>query len=204
MKFRIDLKVLFFFVLFFFTKQLKIYLIIMGFALLHELSHLIVGMIFKFKINELKLMPFGFFIKMQPNFDDYKTKILRSNMVDVKKIFIAIAGPLFNFICIFFIKNKIIIYSNLVVLIFNIIPIYPLDGGRILKSIFRVFLGKNKSEKITIFTANFLTIVCTIVGIAVFASWQNISLLLFLMYLWYLVINENKRYKLKQKIMKIC
>ena len=203
MKFRIDLKILFFLVLFFFTKQLKIYLIIMGFATLHEFMHLIVGKILNFKIQEIQLMPLGLSLKMQPNFDDYKKKFLKTNIIDIKYFFVAIAGPLFNLICIIIfgnIGNQILMYSNLIILILNSIPIYPLDGGRALKSILRIFIGADKTENIINYIMNVLIIICTIFGSVLMLYLNNIAILLILIYLWDLVIKENKRYKLRKKV----
>ena len=40
MRFRIDLKIFLFIILFYFTKQIEIYAMIMFFAILHELGHL--------------------------------------------------------------------------------------------------------------------------------------------------------------------
>ena len=41
MKFRIDLKIFAFLILFYFTRQIEIYALIMLFAIIHELSHLV-------------------------------------------------------------------------------------------------------------------------------------------------------------------
>ena len=43
MKFKIDLKIFLFAILFYFTKQIQIYAILKIFALIHELGHLIAG-----------------------------------------------------------------------------------------------------------------------------------------------------------------
>ena len=71
MKFRIDLKILFFLVLFLITGQIKLYFIVMIFALLHELAHLITGLILGFKLQEIELIPFGFWIRLKPKIKDY-------------------------------------------------------------------------------------------------------------------------------------
>ena len=44
-------------------------------------------------------------------------------------------------------KGLMVIYSNLLLMIFNLLPIYPLDGGRIIKGILHIILGKVKAEK---------------------------------------------------------
>ena len=59
MIFRIDLKIIFFLILFYFTKQIKIYSLIMCFAIAHELSHLLAGIILKMKVRNITLMPLG-------------------------------------------------------------------------------------------------------------------------------------------------
>jgi Zn-dependent protease len=71
---------------------------------------------------------------------------------------------------------------NLMLLIFNILPIYPLDGGQILQAILWVFLGRATSLKIT---AGFGLLVAAVVAIpllllrewwllliAAFVAWQ--------------------------------
>ena len=115
MKFRIDLKILFFLVLFLLTGQLNIYLIVMVFAFLHEIAHLVVGFILGFKPEELEIMPFGFWISLRPKIEDYNKSILKSNVIELKYIFVAVAGPLLNAILvILFSKSNLhlVIYSN--------------------------------------------------------------------------------------------
>ena len=45
MRFRIDLKIFIFLVLFYFTKQIELYGYMMFFAFIHELGHLITGLL---------------------------------------------------------------------------------------------------------------------------------------------------------------
>ena len=59
MKFRIDLKIFIFLIIFYFTKQIEIYSILMLFALVHELGHLLAGLLVGMKPEKLELMPFG-------------------------------------------------------------------------------------------------------------------------------------------------
>ena len=199
MKFRIDLKILFFLILFLITGQIEIYIIAMIFALLHELVHVLVGIILKFKLQEIELMPLGFWASLQPNYKDYKRKIKKSNIVEVKKIAIAIAGPLLNLVFSFILKD-ILAYSNLIIFILNMIPIYPLDGGRIVQSLSRIYLGKQKADKFVNVLANIVVILLTIVGSIAILYLKNIAIVLILAYIWELVIRENKRFEIKQKI----
>ena len=59
MRFRIDLKIFIFLIIFYFTKQIEIYAMIMLFALIHELGHLLAGILMGMKPEKIELMPFG-------------------------------------------------------------------------------------------------------------------------------------------------
>lgn len=199
MTFRIDLKIIFFLCLFFLSKQLNIYLIVMIFSFLHECAHIIVGKILGFKVNQIELMPFGFSTQMEANVKEYNKKVKKSNLVEFKKIFVVLAGPLMNllmaiFLCILNkyieIKNiNIYIYSNLILFLFNILPIYPLDGGRILKGILKIFLGYVKGEKITKIVTKSTVVLLTVISSILILKIKNIAIVLILIYLWILIWN---------------
>lgn len=223
MKFRIDLKILFFLVLFFITGQLKLYLLVMLFALLHELAHLLMGILLHFRPEEIEIMPFGFWMSLKPRIEDFKKCILKSNLVELKYIFIAAAGPLLNFILIIVFSNsnlisgdmlnrsdpiftfrQMAIYSNFLLFMLNLVPIYPLDGGRIFQSILRIFIGKKHADESMNIIANVSIIILTIAGSIAILYLKNIAVLLILAYLWELVIRENRRFKLKKKVFEIA
>ena len=135
MVFRIDLKIFIFFILYYFTRQIRFFTLVMIFAFIHEMGHLLAGIILKMKVKQISIMPVGFSIQFAINQSDYNEKILNANRLEVKKLIVAIAGPLTNILIILvslLVKIKLeyqhlIIYSNLVIFIFNLLPIYPLD-----------------------------------------------------------------------------
>ena len=129
-------------------------------AFVHETSHCIGAIIFKININSITFLPFGFYADMD-------------NLYDVKwykEIIIVLLGPLSFFVSYFLLKYlyinnyiSFLLYSeasktNLFILIFNLLPIYPLDGYRIIKIIF----GFLFSEKRVLKSTNIISLITTV------------------------------------------
>ncbi len=210
MRFRIDLKIFIFFILFYFTRQIEVYALIMIFALIHELGHLLAGLIMGMKPEKIEIMPFGVSISFKINVKEYNMKIKKANILEIKKIMVALAGPVTNFIIILIacnlnfnmVRNILIIYINFLIMIFNLLPIYPLDGGRILKGILHIVKGKRKAEKYTNIISKITVIVITAISSILILYIQNISIFLIDIYIWYLVIKEDFKYKNREEIYK--
>ena len=209
MRFRIDLKIFIFLIIFYFTKQIEIYAMIMLFALIHELGHLLAGILMGMKPEKIELMPFGVSISFKIKVEEYNKKIKKGNMLEIKKILVALAGPLTNFIIIVIASNinidlfkaLIIIYTNFLIMIFNLLPIYPLDGGRILKGILHINFGIQKSEFYTNIISKITVTIITILSSVLILYIHNIAIALIDMYLWYLIIKEDIIYKKREKIL---
>ncbi len=200
MRFRIDLKIFIFLVLFYLTKQIELYATIMIFCIIHELGHLIAGLSLGMRPEKIELMPFGLSISFKLYPKDYNKKIKMGNLLELKKILVAISGPLTNLILIIFFNNvnlkiisqEIAIYSNILIMLFNLIPIYPLDGGRIIKSLLNIHYGRKKSYKYSNEISNIAIILLTIISSIAIYYFKNISILLIISFLWMLVIKENR------------
>ena len=206
MKFRIDLKIFILVILFFITNQIKIYAMIMLFAIIHEFGHLFSGILLGMRPTKIEVKPFGVSIDFDITRKDYNIKIRKGNLLEVKKIFVALAGPitniliitiliLFNIFNINYYDKMIMIFSNVTLIIFNIFPIYPLDGGRILKSLIYIFKGKQTAEKY-IYRISYITLIMiTIISSIAILYLKNIAIFLIVIFLWGLQMKEHMIYK---------
>ena len=111
---------------------------------LHEIGHILAILYYNLKIEYLSFMGFG--AKISTNYEECEDK---------QKIVINLAGPLVNMImaviCSIFPRWLYIVYFlkvNIYICLFNILPINPLDGSKILEVILDKTLGYNKSRRI--------------------------------------------------------
>lgn len=209
MRFRIDIKIFLISAIFCITNQIHIYMLTMVFALIHELGHLFAGILLKMKPEKIEIIPTGVAISFKLDVKQINKKIYKGNMLDIKKILVALSGPITNLLIIIItinmnvIEKQNIIYANLLILIFNLIPIYPLDGGRIIKGVFNIMFGKKQTIKNIRFLSVINFIILTLVGIILLISNCNFAIIVILAYIWVLVIKEYKIFKQKEKIYKI-
>lgn len=179
-------------------------------AIEHECAHAFAAAKLGYKLNKIVLMPFGAVIDgdMRANFKD--------------EIVVALWGPLSNlFTAAFFAAvwwfeptvyafTDTAYFSSLSIALVNLLPAYPLDGGRILRSLLaKVFskkqaveeLAERKAERIckgiTLFFSLFL-----FVGFFVNLSWDryNPSMFLFALFLLFSGLGNKRKTAVYEKM----
>lgn len=154
--------------------------------LVHELGHIIMSLILKWKIDRIIILPFGGLTKYN--------EIINKPLIE--EFLVGISGILFQIIFYKFIHDyidyKYFSPINYFIIIFNLIPIYPLDGSKILNVLF---------NKITSFKNSILlTVVVSYLCIIVLSLFLfNINKLLFMIFV-FLFMEVNKLYKEKELI----
>lgn len=166
------------------------------FVFIHECAHYITAKLLKYNINSLEIFPFGGVLKIN-----------ESIIVNpFHEILISIAGPLSNIVFAFIFNNIIKINNignynlllecieiNLMIGIFNLLPIIPLDGGRIVRAYLSMVLGYRKSVKIIMIISKTLCILLFCLGIYLYTSYKlNIIVSILAMYIYFIVCKEKE------------
>lgn len=148
-------------------------------VLFHEFCHIVTLLLFRKKICSIKIGLFGAQIN---------TEILEPFVELVS----ASAGPLGGVLLMIFIRAyPQLSICALVQSIFNLLPIYPMDGGRIIHGLFSMFFNDEKTKKlcnrIEVITYIFLLLI--LLFLMVISGWYFLCGVIFLPVLRQILIN---------------
>jgi len=125
----------------FFLKFQVEFLLAFGIIVLHELAHVFTAGLIGIKLARFEILPFG-----------VSTKFKREEFDPAEEIVFSAAGPFLNF-CLFFLffylNNEFLMMINAALFITNILPIVPLDGGRIIRAILTIKWNTIKAYNFT-------------------------------------------------------
>lgn len=165
------------------TGKLKFFICYYMFILMHEISHVIVALALKEDVKEITLLPVGIYAS------------LPKKITNKKELIISLAGPLASFLFANLLNNETFIMMNLFICIFNLIPIYPLDGGRILRCILMFFTSYSTTKKITFAISKFFVITLLLISIISAAYFKNYYMAILSIYIFYIAKDEIKKDK---------
>lgn len=202
MKVRFDYKILIIICIFIITKQINLYLLLLFFTALHEVGHIVIAKILNQKIYIINILPVGLSVQLGININDYNNKFLKARIINLKKVLIGIAGPLTSLLIVYiiyffrintyFFNTEVLVYSNLLICLFNILPIYPMDGELVIRNLLKIICGMQLGNKIARIISHSTLIIITVVSSIVILKVHNIGIFLILVYLWYRFFKDKR------------
>lgn len=120
----------------------KWYLSALFIVCIHELCHLLMAYYFHFHIEKIEILPFGAYLSL----NDFFFHSIK------EEICVVLAGPSSHLFMGWVINTFIdgvyhdyLISINTAIFFFNLLPIYPLDGGRVIGLVLQNFIDLKKA-----------------------------------------------------------
>lgn len=171
-----------------FTGLFKQFLIMYLIIIVHEFGHIFFALIFKYKIIKINIYPFGGYSIFQNDL----------NISFIKEFLVFLGGILFQFILYLIFKYNINNYSfiykvfinyNTSIILFNLIPIIPLDGSKVINILLNNFISFKYAHLITIYISYIF------VFILIVLFYNNLNMNIMILLLLFLLIKEHKIHK---------
>ena len=148
-------------------------LAVFGCVLLHELGHAMAARRYGIRTRDIVLLPIGGVARLQ-----------RMPERPSQEVVVALAGPAVNVViaatlaAIFRLLSdphplvadalQALLYVNLLMLGFNLIPAFPMDGGRVLRALLAMRMSYVRATRIAAGVGQAIALVFAVVGFAVF------------------------------------
>jgi stage IV sporulation protein FB len=158
--------------------------------------------VLKIRTSRIILTPLGIMAKIE-----------YSNIEFLKEFLIAVLGPLSNFLMAaagYYINSyfgdnssymSFFILCNISLGLLNLLPVLPLDGGRIVKNVLLKKCGYNIASKVFSTVSKVTAIFLVIAGLYQFLNtWYNLSLISIGIFI-YLSIYKERQYMLNESLM---
>lgn len=163
----------------FITGLFRFFITISIIIIIHEIGHILGMIYYKWNIKKIILLPFGGVIITE----ELLNKSLNEELI------ITLLGPLFQIIFTLLINNSYLSMISYPLLIFNLMPIIPLDGSKIINNILNRIFSIQKSYIISMYISTLLIVISLLL-------YKNLVLLIIYLFLIKETIKyyQNKNY----------
>lgn len=166
---------------------------------IHELFHLFAALLLGVRVKSVIVMPFGITLRLQ---DGYIRQ-------PYKEVLVCLAGPFANVLMLMAVQllrelfpwaeQSLFFFAGLnwAMLLLNLLPVLPLDGGRVLKALLTHSWGfVNAFNLLRRLTRVFAVILFVMGGILLVVTRLNVTLLLIGGFLFFHILEENQNNQL--------
>ncbi|MED3660986.1 M50 family metallopeptidase [Ureibacillus terrenus] len=160
------------------------YALILSSLLIHEFGHILVAWLLGVKVQRCVIMPYGGEIELEGGYA----------LSPQKQLLISLGGPIATVCCMLVapfldpLLAKPLIKIQMILLLINLIPVWPLDGGRIVFSLILIFSKKAKVYEMFI-SISFILITSTVIITFILLP-KTLFLFLLSLFLWINIIQE--------------
>ncbi|MBL4686298.1 MAG: site-2 protease family protein [Nannocystaceae bacterium] len=165
-------------------------LAVFGSVLLHELGHALVARRYGIRTRRIILSPIGGVAQLEGMPSQPRQEMA-----------VALAGPAVNFVLaagLWAVGSIVaaplvsgiigsLMWANLMLGAFNLVPAFPMDGGRALRAFLSTRMGDHKATEIAVFVGKTTAIGMGIVGL--FGNWMLVAIAVFV---WFAANSELK------------
>jgi Zn-dependent protease len=161
---------------------------LLGCVMLHELGHSLMARVYGVNTRDITMYPIGGIARLE-----------RMPERPIEELFIAIAGPLVNVVIslVFFggmllagtfermsdvrsggFVDKLVselFLMNVALVIFNMLPAFPMDGGRVLRAVLAMWIDRIRATQVAVLVASVFAVL--FVGLAIFGQQPLIGLI---------------------------
>ncbi len=166
----------------YFREVIMVFLIVF----IHEMGHAVTAHIFKWRITKIELLPFGGVAEVNEN----------GNRPLYEEFLIIIAGPIqhlwmigLSFLLVGRVdfwtmsEHQLFVWHNVVILCFNLLPIWPLDGGRLVHLLYSYYFPYKKAQKINLISSFSFLLLTTILAFQLYPFHLNLWVVLSFLFL---------------------